>query len=62
MTSNKLSVNLIKTEYLLFNPNVVNFPVNIINIGSNTISLSYSAKNRGIIFQTVMSMNKHIYC
>ena len=60
MISNKLSVNPNKTEYLLFNPNNVNLPVNIINFGSYTISPSDSGKNLGIIFQTNMSMDKHI--
>ena len=45
MMSNKLSVNPNKTEYILFNPNNVNLPVNITNLGSNTISPSESAKN-----------------
>ena len=45
MISNKLSVNPNKTEYFLFNPNNVNLPVNIINLDSNTISPSDSAKN-----------------
>ena len=45
MTSNKLSVNSNKTEYLLFNPNNVNLPVNIINHSSNTIFPSDSAKS-----------------
>ena len=58
--SKKLSVNSNDTEYLLFNPNNVNFPVNIINLGSNTISLSDSKKNLGVIFQTDMSMDKQI--
>ena len=63
MTSNKLSVNPNKTEYLLFNQNNVNLPVNIINFGSNTISPSDSAKNLGVILQTDMSLDKHlIYC
>ena len=43
MISNKLSVNPNKTEYLLFNQNNLNLPVNIINLGLNTIS-SDSAK------------------
>ena len=60
MTSNKLSVTPNKTEYLLFNPNNVNLTVNIINLGSNTISPSDSAKSLGVIFQTDMSMDKHI--
>ena len=60
MTSNKLSVNPNKTEALLFNPNNVNLPVDIINLGSNTISPSDSAKNLGIIFQTDMAMDKYI--
>ena len=60
MISNKLSVNPNKAEYLLFNPNNVNLPVNIINLGSNTISPSDSAKNFGVIFQADMSMDKRI--
>ena len=60
MISNKLSVNLNKTEYFLFNPNNLNLPVNIINLGFATISLSDSAKNLSVIFQTDMSMDKHI--
>ena len=52
----KLSVNPNKTEYLLFNPNSVNLPVIIINLGSSTISPSNSAKNLGVIFQTDKSM------
>ena len=56
MISNKLSVNPNKTEYLLFNPNNVNILVNIIILGSNTISPSDSAKNLGVIFQTDMSL------
>ena len=60
MISNKLSVNSNKTEYLLLNPKNVNLPVNIINLGSNTISPSGSTKNLGVIFQTDMSMDKHI--
>ena len=45
MISNKLSViNLNKLEYFLFNPNNVNFPVNIINFSSKTIVHSDSAK------------------
>ena len=60
MISNKSSLNPNKTEYLLFNPNNVNFPVNIIDLGSNTVSPSDSAKNLGVIFQIDMSMDKHI--
>ena len=60
MTSNKLSVNSNKFEYPLFNPNNVNLCVIIINRGSNTISPNDAAKNIGIIFQTDISMNKHI--
>ena len=60
MTSIKLSVNPNKTEYFLFNPNNVNLSVNIINLGSDTISPSDSTKNLGVIFQTGTFMNKHI--
>ena len=60
MTSNKLSIKQKKTEYLLFNPNNVNLPVNIINLGSDTISPSGFAKNFRAIFQTDMSVDKRI--
>ena len=58
--SNKLSVNPNKTEYLLFNPNNVNLPVNIIYLGSTSISPNDNAKNFYVIFQTDMSTDKHI--
>ena len=45
MTSNKLSVNPNKAENLLFNPSNINPPVNTINLGSNIISPSDSAKS-----------------
>ena len=59
MTSNKLSVNPNKTEYILFNPSNINPPVNTINLDSNIISPSDSAKNLGVIFQTDMFLDKH---
>ena len=60
MTLNKLSVNPNKTEYLLFNPSNINPPVYTINLDSNIISPSDSAKNLGVIFQTDMSPDKHV--
>ena len=60
MTSNKLSVNPNKTEYLLFNPSNINPPINTINVNSYIIFPSDSAKNLGVIFQTDMSFDKHI--
>ena len=48
MTLNKLYVNSNKTEYIVFNPNNVNLPVNIIHLGSHNISPSDSAKNLGV--------------
>ena len=60
MTSNKLFVNPNKTEYLLFNPSNINPPVNTINLDSNIISPSNSAKNLGVIFLTDMSLNIHV--
>ena len=54
MTSNKIAIKLNKTEYLLFNPNNVNFPV-----GSSTISPGDYTKNFGVIFYTDTSMDKH---
>ena len=59
MIGNKLSVNPDKTEYLLFNSKYINVPVSI-NLNLNTISPSQSAKNLGIIFQSDISMDKHI--
>ena len=59
MIGNKLSVNPDKTEYLLFNSKNINVPVSI-NLNSNTISPSECAKNLGVIFQSDMSMDKHI--
>ena len=60
MTSNKLFVNPNKSEYQLFNPSNINPPVHIINLGSNIISPSYSAKILGVIFQTDMFLDKNI--
>ena len=60
MTSNKISVNPNKTEYLLFHSNNVNPPVNTINLDSNIIFPSDSVKNLGIIFLTDMSLDKHV--
>ena len=59
MIGNKLSVYPDKTEYLLFNSKNINVPVNI-NLSLNTISPSEWAKNLGVIFQSDMSMDKHI--
>ena len=59
MIGNKLSVNPDKTEYLLFNSKNINVPVSI-NLNLNTISPSECAKNLGVIFQSDMSMDKHI--
>ena len=59
MIGNKLSVNPDKTEYLLFNSKYINVPINI-NLNSNIISPSESARNIGAIFQFVMSMNTQI--
>ena len=59
MIGNKLSANLDKTEYLPFNSKNINVPVSI-NFNLNTISPSESATNLSIIFQSNMSMDKHI--
>ena len=59
MIGNKLSVNPDKTEYLLFNSKNINVPVSI-NLNLNTISPSEYAQNLGVIFQSDMSMDKHI--
>ena len=59
MIGNKLSVNPDKTEYLLFNSKNINVLVSI-NLNLNTISPSECAKNLDVIFQSDMSMDKHI--
>ena len=59
MIGKKLSVNPDKTEYLLFNSKNINVPVSI-NLNLNTISPCECAKNLGVIFQSDMSMDKHI--
>ena len=59
MIGNKLSVNPDKTEYILFNSKNINVPVSI-NLNLNTILPSECAKNLGVIFQSDMSMDKHI--
>ena len=59
MIGNKLSVNPDKTDYLLFNSKNINVPVSI-NLNLNAISPSECAKNLLVIFQSDMSMNKHI--
>ena len=60
MTSNKLSANPNKTEYLLFNSNNINLSLKIINLGFKAISPSDSAKNLGVIFPSDISIDKHI--
>ena len=59
MIGNKLSVNPDKTEYLLFNSKNINVPVSI-NFNLNTISPSECANYLDVIFQSDMSMDKHI--
>ena len=53
-----MSVNPDKTEFFLFNSKNINVPVGI-NLNLNTISFSKSAKNLGIIFQS-MPVDKNI--
>ena len=60
MTINKLSVNPNKTEYILFNPNNTNLPLNIINLSSNTISSNDSTRNLNVVFHINISMDKLI--
>ena len=60
MTSNKLSVNPNKTEYLLSNQNNINPLVNTINLDCNIISPSDFAKTLGVIFQTDEFIDKHV--
>ena len=60
MAANKLSVNLNKMEYLLFISKYFNNPNCSINTDANIILPNNFAKNLGVVFQSDMSMNKHI--
>ena len=59
MIGNKLSLNPDKTEYILFYLKNINVPVSV-NLNLSTISLSKSTKNLGLVFQSDLSMDKHI--
>ena len=52
LVANMLSANPNKTEYLLFNSRNINLQVTNINLDSDIISPSYSAKNLGVLFQS----------
>ena len=58
MIGNKLSVHPDKTEHL-FNSKNINIPVSI-NLNLNSISPRDFERNLRIIFQSDMSMDKHI--
>ena len=61
LEANKLSANLNKIEYLLFNSKNINPQViNIINLDSDIISPSYSTKNLIVLFQSDMTLDNHI--
>ena len=60
MVANKLSVNPSKIEYLLFNSRNINPQVININLDSDIIPPSYSAKNLGVLFQSDLSLDNHI--
>ena len=60
LVANKLSADPQKTEYLLFNSRNINLQVININLDSDVISLCYSAKNLGVLFQSDMSLDNHI--
>ena len=55
MVATKLSVNLNKTEYLLFNPKHFNNPNCSINIDSHIVSPNGLTKNLGVVFHSDMS-------
>ena len=57
---NKLFANPNKTVYLLFNSRNIKLQIINVNLASDIISLSYSAKNLDILFQSEMSLNNHI--
>ena len=60
LVANKLSANPNKTEYLFFNSRNINPQIININLDSDVISPSYSAKNFGVLFQSDMSLNNNI--
>ena len=61
MIIKKLSENIEKIEYRLFNEKryIINVPISI-KINLNIISASYLIKHHGVIFQSDMFMDKHI--
>ena len=59
MDDRKQTVNPDKTEYLLFNSKDINVPVSI-NINSNILSPSESAKILSVIYHSDMFMDKNI--
>ena len=61
LLANKLSANPNKTEYLLFNCKNINQQVIInINLDSDIISPSYSAKKSRCFVQSDISLDNHI--
>ena len=60
LVTNKLSANPNKTEYLLFNYRNINPQGININLDSNIISSSFSAKNHCVLFQSDMLPDNHI--
>ena len=60
LLANKLSANPNKTDYLFFNSRNINPQVIIINLDSDIISPSYSAKNLGVLFQSDMLLDNLI--
>ena len=62
MKNNMLMLNDNKTELLIFHPksaDSVDLPEGV-SVGSSSIPPSKTAKNLGVIFDTTMSLNKHI--
>ena len=60
LVANKLSAIPNKTKYLLFNSRNINPQVININLDSDVISPSNSAKNLDVLFQSDMSLDNHI--
>ena len=60
LLANKLAVNIIKTEGMLFSRRYLYFPLNPISLASNPIPFNYSIKFLGIFLDFRLSWKKHL--
>ena len=60
MHHNKLKCNNDNTEAILINPKNFNIDVSCLNIGSESVTFSDSAKNLGVYIDKDLNMNCHV--